>query len=105
MFPRVHQWEAVRTLETAAKVEGPGHDYLVEHSAGSGKSNTIAWLVWHTARMQWRPSAGKSRDRKIETTPKEMHRAAFADEPARRLRENPRDLRENAAIRKEWLEV
>ena len=45
IFPRFHQWEAVRSLEAAARVEGPGHDYLVEHSAGSGKSNTIAWLA------------------------------------------------------------
>ena len=45
IFPRYHQWEAVLSLEAAAREEGPGHDYLVEHSAGSGKSNTIAWLA------------------------------------------------------------
>jgi type I restriction enzyme R subunit len=45
IFPRFHQWDAVRKLEDAAKAEGPGHDYLVQHSAGSGKSNTIAWLA------------------------------------------------------------
>ncbi len=45
IFPRYHQWEAVRLLEAAARAEGPGHDYLVQHSAGSGKSNTIAWLA------------------------------------------------------------
>jgi type I restriction enzyme R subunit len=45
IFPRYHQWDAVRTIEAAARVEGPGHDYLVQHSAGSGKSNTIAWLA------------------------------------------------------------
>lgn len=45
IFPRYHQWDAVRRLEAAARAEGPGHDYLVEHSAGSGKSNTIAWLA------------------------------------------------------------
>jgi type I restriction enzyme R subunit len=45
IFPRYHQWDAVRTLEAAARVEGAGHDYLVQHSAGSGKSNTIAWLA------------------------------------------------------------
>ncbi len=32
-------------MEAAARVEGPGHKYLVQHSAGSGKSNTIAWLA------------------------------------------------------------
>lgn len=45
IFPRHHQWDAVRKLEAAARVDGAGHDYLVQHSAGSGKSNTIAWLA------------------------------------------------------------
>ncbi len=45
VFPRYHQLDAVRVLEQAAREEGPGHNYLVEHSAGSGKSNTIAWLA------------------------------------------------------------
>jgi len=45
IFPRFHQWDAVRRLEAAAKADGAGHDYLVQHSAGSGKSNTIAWLA------------------------------------------------------------
>jgi type I restriction enzyme R subunit len=45
IFPRYHQWDAVRRLEAAARTEGPGHSYLVQHSAGSGKSNTIAWLA------------------------------------------------------------
>ena len=45
VFPRYHQWDAVRRLEAAARADGPGHAYLVQHSAGSGKSNTIAWLA------------------------------------------------------------
>ena len=45
VFPRYHQLHAVRELVTAAAKEGPGHNYLVEHSAGSGKSNTIGWLA------------------------------------------------------------
>jgi type I restriction enzyme R subunit len=45
IFPRHHQWDAVRHLEAAARAEGPGHTYLIQHSAGSGKSNTIAWLA------------------------------------------------------------
>ena len=45
IFPRYHQWDAVRRLEAAAREEGPGQSYLVQHSAGSGKSNTIAWLA------------------------------------------------------------
>ena len=51
VFPRFHQWQAVRALEAAAKAEGPGHNYLVEHSAGSGKSNTIAWLAHRLASL------------------------------------------------------
>jgi type I restriction enzyme, R subunit len=45
IFPRYHQLQAVRGMVTAAASEGVGHNYLVEHSAGSGKSNTIAWLA------------------------------------------------------------
>ena len=45
IFPRHHQLQAVRHMVTAAANEGVGHNYLVEHSAGSGKSNTIAWLA------------------------------------------------------------
>jgi type I restriction enzyme R subunit len=45
IFPRYHQWDAVRRLQGAARAEGAGQTYLVQHSAGSGKSNTIAWLA------------------------------------------------------------
>ncbi len=45
IFPRYHQLQAVRQMVEAAASEGVGHNYLVEHSAGSGKSNTIAWLA------------------------------------------------------------
>src|SRR6266568_3710940 len=51
IFPRYHQWDAVRKLEAAARSEGAGHDYMVEHSAGSGKSNTIAWLTHRLATL------------------------------------------------------
>jgi type I restriction enzyme, R subunit len=43
--PRFHQLDAVRKLIAAARVNGPGKNYLIQHSAGSGKSNTIAWLA------------------------------------------------------------
>lgn len=43
IFPRYHQLDAVRGLVGDARGSGPGQNYLVEHSAGSGKSNTIAW--------------------------------------------------------------
>ena len=45
IFPRYHQWDAVRSLLHAAREEGPGQKYLIQHSAGSGKSNSIAWLA------------------------------------------------------------
>jgi type I restriction enzyme R subunit len=45
IFPRYHQWDAVMKLEADAAANGPGGSYLIQHSAGSGKSNTIAWAV------------------------------------------------------------
>ncbi|MEZ9764337.1 type I restriction endonuclease subunit R [Vibrio splendidus] len=45
IFPRFHQLDAVRSLVNHTYQEGPGRNYLVEHSAGSGKSNSIAWLA------------------------------------------------------------
>ena len=51
IFPRYHQLDAVRRLVEAARSEGAGHNYLVEHSAGSGKSNTIGWLAHRLASL------------------------------------------------------
>jgi type I restriction enzyme R subunit len=45
VFPRYHQLDAVRKLEAAAKADSAGKTYLIQHSAGSGKSNSIAWLA------------------------------------------------------------
>ncbi len=45
IFPRYHQIGAVRALLADADRHGPGKRYLIQHSAGSGKSNTIAWLA------------------------------------------------------------
>jgi type I restriction enzyme R subunit len=45
LFPRFHQWEAVTNLVEAARKEGPGSRYLIQHSAGSGKTNSISWLA------------------------------------------------------------
>lgn len=45
IFPRYHQWDLVRKLIQASREEGPGHKYLAQHSAGSGKSNSIAWTA------------------------------------------------------------
>ena len=51
IFPRFHQLETVRLLVDLARREGVGHNYLVEHSAGSGKSNTIGWLAHRLASL------------------------------------------------------
>ena len=45
IFPRYHQLDVVRDLISHSKTHGAGHNYLVQHSAGSGKSNSIAWLA------------------------------------------------------------
>ena len=45
IFPRYHQLDAVRKLVVHAKANGAGRNYLIQHSAGSGKSNSIAWLA------------------------------------------------------------
>ncbi|ADE54195.1 type I restriction endonuclease subunit R [Coraliomargarita akajimensis] len=45
IFPRYHQWDVVSRLIAAAREEGPGNKYLIQHSAGSGKSNSIAWTA------------------------------------------------------------
>lgn len=47
IFPRFHQLDAVRKLVADAQRQGAGRSYLIQHSAGSGKSNTIAWLAHH----------------------------------------------------------
>ena len=45
LFPRFHQWESVTSLIAAARTEGTGQKYLIQHSAGSGKTNSIAWTA------------------------------------------------------------
>jgi type I restriction enzyme R subunit len=45
VFPRFHQLDATRKLERAVLAEGPGQRYLIQHSAGSGKTNSIAWTA------------------------------------------------------------
>lgn len=50
-FPRYHQWRAVTKIEAAAKVEGPGAKYLIQHSAGSGKTDSIAWTAHRLASL------------------------------------------------------
>ena len=51
IFPRYHQLDAVRKLVSHARANGSGRNYLVQHSAGSGKSNSIAWLAHRLATL------------------------------------------------------
>jgi type I restriction enzyme R subunit len=51
IFPRYHQLDSVRKLVEAARSEGPGRNYLIQHSAGSGKTNSISWLSHRLASL------------------------------------------------------
>ena len=51
VFPRYHQLDCVRKIENHARDNGTGNNYLVQHSAGSGKSNSIAWLAHRLATL------------------------------------------------------
>jgi len=51
IFPRYHQLDSVRELTSDAKTKGPGNNYLIQHSAGSGKSNSIAWLSYRLSSL------------------------------------------------------
>lgn len=51
IFPRFHQLDVVRELIDNVKQNGAGHNYLIQHSAGSGKSNSIAWTAYRLASL------------------------------------------------------
>ncbi len=51
IFPRFQQLDAVRRLMGHAREFGAGQNYLIQHSAGSGKSNTIGWLAHHAIKL------------------------------------------------------
>jgi type I restriction enzyme R subunit len=51
IFPRYHQLHAVRKIVTASRREGTGKNYLIQHSAGSGKTNSISWLSHRLASL------------------------------------------------------
>ena len=51
IFPRYHQLDVVRKLVAHVRENGPGHNYLIQHSAGSGKSNSIAWTAYRMASL------------------------------------------------------
>ena len=51
IFPRYHQWDVVNKLLDTTREEGAGHRYLIQHSAGSGKSNSIGWTAHQLASL------------------------------------------------------
>lgn len=51
LFPRFQQLDAVRKLMADARENGCGQSYLIQHSAGSGKSNTIGWAAHHAIKL------------------------------------------------------
>lgn len=51
IFPRFHQLDVVEKLIADTRANGAGHNYLLQHSAGSGKSNSIAWLCYRLASL------------------------------------------------------
>ncbi len=51
IFPRFHQMQVVRTVTADARIKGAGNNYLIQHSAGSGKSNSIAWLSYRLSSL------------------------------------------------------
>lgn len=58
IFPRYHQFDAERKILADAREYGPGRRYLIEHSAGSGKTETISWAAHDLARLR-RPDGEK----------------------------------------------
>ena len=52
IFPRYHQWDSVTKIIDAVRVEGAGQPYLIQHSAGSGKTNTISWVAHELIRVR-----------------------------------------------------
>jgi hypothetical protein len=59
LFPRYHQLDATRKLLVAVLVDGAGQKYLVQHSAGSGKTKTSAWAAHFCADLQLSFGASK----------------------------------------------
>jgi len=51
IFPRFHQYDVVKKVVEDVKEKGTGTNYLIEHSAGSGKSNSIAWIAYRLASL------------------------------------------------------
>ncbi|WP_321404472.1 type I restriction endonuclease [Maridesulfovibrio sp.] len=78
IFPRYHQWDVVNRLIKAAGYEGAGNKYLVQHSAGSGKSNSIAWTAHQLASL-YDGEGGKVFDSVIVVTDRTVLDAQLQD--------------------------
>ncbi|MBL8501519.1 MAG: type I restriction endonuclease subunit R [Nitrosomonas sp.] len=71
IFPRYHQLDATRRLLAAVLVEGPGGKYLIQHSAGSGKTNSIAWSAHFLADLH-KPNHEKMFDTVLVVSDREV---------------------------------
>ncbi|WP_021026773.1 type I restriction endonuclease subunit R [Comamonas sp. B-9] len=78
IFPRYHQWDVVGKLLAAAHSEGPGQKYLIQHSAGSGKSNSIAWVA-HQLSAMYKHDGKKQFDSVIVVTDRTVLDAQLQD--------------------------
>jgi type I restriction enzyme R subunit len=68
IFPRYHQLDTVRKIVVDARTRGVGKNYLVQHSAGSGKSNTIAWTAHRLSELYDKTGENKVFDSVIVIT-------------------------------------
>ncbi|HEY9473422.1 MAG TPA: DEAD/DEAH box helicase family protein, partial [Mycobacteriales bacterium] len=77
IFPRFHQWHAVRALTAHVARHGSGNNYLVMHSAGSGKSNTIGWLAHRLSTLHGSAERGALDPDAVEAGRIEPNRPVF----------------------------
>ena len=101
LWPRYHQLDVVRRLLADARSRGVGPKYLIQHSAGSGKSNSIAWLAHQLIGLE-RHGANRLRHRGRRHGPQDTGQADSghyqAVRPGRLRRGTRRDLRPSAAV-------
>lgn len=67
-FPRYHQLDVVRGILGDAKLNGIGQTYLIQHSAGSGKSNSITWLAYQLVELYDTPGTANVFDSVVVVT-------------------------------------
>ncbi|WP_329584620.1 DEAD/DEAH box helicase family protein [Kitasatospora sp. NBC_01250] len=77
IFPRYHQWHAVRELAAHVARYGSGSNYLVMHSAGSGKSNTIGWLAHRLSTLHGSAEPGALDPETVENGRIEVNKPVF----------------------------